>query len=99
MVGGNSKHAKVENKRNLKSIQVPASVDHTRECEPYKDSKARQRNDKKVNTIIATNVEGKDKKQSTANEKQQPSPVSMLWLVRGMVGVQDCFQFWTLDPG
>ena len=38
-------------------------------------------NDKKVNTIISTNVEGKDKKHSTVNQKQKPSPVLMLWLV------------------
>ena len=67
MVGSNSKYAKVENEWQLKNIQIPAFVDHTRQCQPYKYSKSSRRNDKKVDTIISTNVEGKDKKQSTAN--------------------------------
>ena len=89
--GSNSKYAKIENEWQLKSIQVPLFVDHSRQCKPYENSKSIWGNDKKVSTVIATNVEGKDKKQSTANEKQQPCPVSMLWLVWCMVGIQNGF--------
>ena len=91
MVGGSSKYAKIENEWQLKSIQVPLFVDHSRQCKPYEYPRGSWRNDKKVNIVIATNVEGKDKKQSTANQKQQPSPVSMLWLVWCMVGIQNGF--------
>ena len=97
--GSNSKYTKVENEWHLKSVWIPALVDHTRQCQPYKYSKGSWRNDKKLNTIISANVVGKEKKQTTANQKQQPSPISMLWLVRCMVSIQDCFQLWILDPG
>ena len=75
----------------LKSIQIPGFIDIPKQCKPHKNSRGSWRNDEKINTTISTNVEGKDKKQSTAKWKQQSSPVAMLQLIRCMVGIQDCF--------
>ena len=46
-----------------------------------------------VNAIISTNTEGKHQKQSTVNQKEhlRPLSVTMLWLVRCMVSIKDCF--------
>ena len=48
---------------------IPNSVNHANIPE------VAEKSDKKVNTLISTNIEGKHRKQSTANQEQQSSPV------------------------
>ena len=69
MDSSSNKRTKVENEWQLKNIQAPTFVDHSKQSKQYENSKSSWENYKKVNTIVSTNVEGKDKKQSTVNRK------------------------------